>query len=51
MRFALELISFMVGGFWINSRVHGRIDRGWLRPAVLALSAVAGLVAILRAAL
>src|SRR6516165_7870030 len=26
----------MVGGFWINSRVHGRIDRGWLRPAVLA---------------
>ena len=42
-------IPFMVGGFWISRHLHGRIDRGWLRPAVLALSAAAGLVAILRA--
>ena len=51
VRFAAELIPFMVGGFWASRHLHGRIDRGWLRPTVLALSAAAGLVAILRAVL
>jgi uncharacterized membrane protein YfcA len=50
-RFAAELIPFMVGGFLVSRDLRGRVDRGWLRTAVLALSAAAGLVAILRAVL
>ncbi len=51
LRFAAELLPFMVGGFWISRHLRGQIDRGWLRPTVLALSAAAGTVAILRAVL
>ena len=51
LQFAAELLPFMVGGFWISRHLHGRVDRGWLRPTVLALSATAGAVAILRAVL
>jgi len=51
LRFAAELLPFMVGGFWISRHLHGRVDQGWLRPTVLALSATAGAVAILRAVL
>ena len=51
VRLAVELAPFMFGGFWVSRHLHGLVDRGWLRPAVLALSATAGLVAILRAAL
>jgi len=51
LRFAAELLPFMVGGFWVSHLLRGQIDRGWLRPTVLALSAAAGTVAILRAVL
>jgi uncharacterized protein len=47
--FALALLPFMVAGLWASRHLHPHVDGGWLRPAVLALSAVAGLVAILRA--
>jgi uncharacterized membrane protein YfcA len=51
LRFALELAPFMVGGLWASRHVHPLVDAGWLRPGVLALSGVAGAVAILRAVL
>jgi uncharacterized protein len=47
--FALALAPFMVAGLWTSRHLHAFVDSGWLRPAVLALSAVAGAVAILRA--
>jgi uncharacterized membrane protein YfcA len=47
--FALELSPFMVGGLLLSRRLHGLVDAGWLRPVVLALSAIAGLIAIGRA--
>jgi hypothetical protein len=47
--FALALAPVMVTGLWISRRFHVHVDGGWLRPAVLALSAVAGLAALLRA--
>jgi uncharacterized membrane protein YfcA len=48
---AVTLLPFMVGGLWTSRHLHGLVDAGWLRPAVLALSALAGAVAILHAAL
>jgi uncharacterized protein len=51
LRFTLMLAPFGVGGFWLSRHLHGLVDAGWLRPAVLSLSAVAGLTAILRAVL
>jgi uncharacterized protein len=47
--FALGLSPFMVVGLVGSRHLHGFVDTGWLRPAVLALSAAAGLIAILRA--
>jgi len=49
--FALTLAPFMVAGLWASRHLHPFVDAGWLRPVVLSLSAVAGLVAILRAVL
>jgi hypothetical protein len=48
---ALTLIPFMVAGLWASRHLHGVVDGGWLRPAVLALSAVAGAVAIVHGVL
>ncbi|WP_255705748.1 MULTISPECIES: hypothetical protein [unclassified Ectothiorhodospira] len=36
-------------GFWISGYLVDYLDRRWLRPAVLWLSAVAGVEAIVRA--
>jgi uncharacterized membrane protein YfcA len=47
--FAASLAPFMVGGLWASRHFHGLVDSGWLRPALLTLSAVAGSVAILHA--
>ncbi len=47
--FALELSPFMVGGLLVSRQLHGIVDAGWLRPGVLALSAIAGVIAIVRA--
>jgi uncharacterized membrane protein YfcA len=47
--FALALAPVMVFGLWASRHFHVHVDGGWLRPAVLTLSAVAGLAALLRA--
>jgi uncharacterized protein len=47
--FALGLLPVMVTGLWISRHFHVHVDGGWLRPAVLTLSAVAGIAALLRA--
>jgi uncharacterized membrane protein YfcA len=46
--FALALAPLMVAGVWTSRHFHIHVDRGWLRPAVLTLSAVAGLAALVR---
>jgi uncharacterized membrane protein YfcA len=46
--FALALAPAMVAGLWASRHLHGVVDRGWLRPAVLTLSAIAGIAAIVR---
>lgn len=46
--FALALAPIMVTGLWLSRHFHVHVDRGWLRPAVLTLSAVAGLAALIR---
>jgi hypothetical protein len=47
--FALALTPLMVVGLWTSRHVHAFVDGGWLRPAMLAVSAVAGTAAIIRA--
>jgi uncharacterized membrane protein YfcA len=49
--FAATLVPFMVGGLWASRHLHPFVDSGWLRPSVLALSAIAGAAAIARAVL
>ena len=46
--FALALAPAMVVGVWASRHLHGFVDGGWLRPAVLVLSAIAGIAAIIR---
>lgn len=46
--FALELMPVMVIGLWISRHFHVHVDGGWLRPAMLTVSAIAGTAAILR---
>ena len=48
---ALALFPMMFVGIWTSRHFHGLVDGRWLRPAVLALSAIAGTAAILRGAL
>ena len=48
---ALSLLPFVATGWWLSRHLHGLVDAGWLRPAVLALSAVAGAIAIMHAVL
>ncbi len=44
--FALALLPALVLGMWTSRHLHPFVDRGWLRPAVLAVSAIAGITAI-----
>ncbi|MFN8035764.1 MAG: sulfite exporter TauE/SafE family protein [Acidimicrobiia bacterium] len=44
--FAAALAPPMATGLWASRHFHGLVDRGWMRPAILALSGTAGLVAI-----
>jgi uncharacterized protein len=46
--FALALAPFMIVGLWTSRHLHPFVDAGWLRPAVLTLSAIAGIAAITR---
>jgi uncharacterized protein len=43
---ALALVPAMAAGFWLSRHLHGHVDRGWMRPAILVLSALAGTAAI-----
>jgi hypothetical protein len=45
------LAPFVVGGSVLGRRLHGALDRGWLRPAVLVFAAISAVVVILDAAL
>ncbi len=44
--FALVLLPPLALGMWLSSHLHPFVDRGWLRPAVLAVSAIAGTTAV-----
>jgi uncharacterized protein len=44
--FGLALLPAMGLGFWLSRHLHPFVDGGWLRPAVLALSTVAGTAAL-----
>lgn len=45
---ALELTPAMLVGLWLSFRLAGTLDRGWLRPTVLAFAAASGVVIVLR---
>jgi uncharacterized membrane protein YfcA len=45
---ALELVPALLVGLWLSFRLSSVLDRGWLRPAVLAFAAVAGVVIVIR---
>ena len=45
---ALALVPGSVAGLWLSGRLARRLDGPWLRPAVLALAAVAALAAVVR---
>ncbi len=47
----LALLPAIVVGFWASGHTVHLLDRQWLRPALLGVSALAGLVAIVRALL
>lgn len=44
--FALVLLPALALGMWLSRHLHPLVDGGWLRPAVLAVSTIAGLTAI-----
>ena len=45
---ALELVPALLLGLWLSFRLASVLDRGWLRPAVLAFAAVSGVVIVVR---
>ncbi|HVL85275.1 MAG TPA: sulfite exporter TauE/SafE family protein [Pseudonocardia sp.] len=47
---ALWLAPFMVAGFLLSGPARAVLDRGWTRPAVVAISAAAALALLARAA-
>jgi uncharacterized membrane protein YfcA len=48
---ALVLLPFMVAGFLASARLRHRLDRGWTRPAVLAVAAAAATALLVRSML
>lgn len=48
VRLALALTPAVAGGLLLARLFAGRVDAGWLRPAVLAVAAVAGTLTLLR---
>lgn len=47
----LSLLPAIIVGFWLSGYTARALDRAWLRPALLAVSALAGFAAILQAIL
>lgn len=45
----LSLFPAIIAGFLLSGRLAPWLDRGWLKPALLCVSAVAGVTAVLRA--
>lgn len=45
----LSLLPGGAAGFWLSSRCAAWLDRAWLRPAVLTVSAIAALAAMISA--
>ena len=45
---ALELVPALLLGLWLSVRLASRLDRGWLRPAVLAFASVSGVAIVAR---
>jgi uncharacterized membrane protein YfcA len=48
---AALLLPFMAAGFWVSNPARRLLDRGWVRPAVLAVSAGGALVLLVSVAL
>jgi uncharacterized membrane protein YfcA len=45
---ALALLPFLLAGFWLSGPLRARIDAGWLRAAVLGISAAGAVVLLVR---
>ena len=45
---ALALLPSLAVGLFLATRIHGLLDKGWLRPTVLTFAAISGAVAIVR---
>jgi hypothetical protein len=48
LKLALELVPALLAGLWLSFRLSSALDRGWLRPAVLAFAAASGVVIVIR---
>ncbi len=48
LRLTLALLPGVFFGFFVSRRIASRLDRGYTRPAVLSVAAVAGLLVIVR---
>lgn len=48
LQIALLLLPGVALGFWVSSMVKGRIDGPWIRNGILAVSALASIVLLLR---
>ena len=48
VRLGAALVPFTFLGLWLGRRLTGALDRGLLRPAVLAFAGAAGAFALLR---
>ena len=51
VRLGAGMVPFTFLGLWAGLRLSGALDRGPLRPAVLAFASAAGAFALLRALL
>lgn len=48
VRLGLALVPPVLLGLWASRAFHGWLDRGWLRPAVLAVAFASGAVVVVR---
>ena len=46
---ALQLLPGLAAGLLLSPRLAGRLDRAWLRPAVLAFAAATAVAVVVRA--